>query len=532
MNFITDFNTNEDKEEFLRTRIEYLNLPYQIEKVLKKTSILTLRGLTKITKEKFRDQYNLNEPDLDILVNKFNSLAVKTKDEYNKRDSKKVENKQEASTTNETINISGNAEKPIIDWVKNSKISSSLSLEEKIKLTLIEEKRNNFLKTRTEFLGFSTKLQNVLLNANIRTAGGIVRKKDSDLLKIKGFGQNGLKEVRSKVIAQFNKFSEEYHLLFKKEENRLSPEEEENLKKKNQKEKEELNNRIQIIEQKYSEKQKEKRFIHLTNIVSLGIDTKIETILLKNKIFTVGDFLENKIDNLKDKCFLDDEEIDSLLDIFDYLILKNTEIEKELENLRMQEYDLIGCLSYKLDKKNSYIIQENKKITTRDINIFILFRNGLTLEEIGRNNSVTRERARQIIKNTINKIGLDYKEEKLKILLKKNELKPKKVKKERFWSRDYKMCNSCNMTIFRHIRHGLCEKCIGGFKGETREKIILSHHNKCDSCNLSRDKAKINHGRDFYIRKDETVLCRKCFLHKTGKIIGINNKNKWKLFYK
>jgi len=51
-------------------------------------------------------------------------------------------------------------------------------------------------------------------------------------------------------------------------------------------------------------------------------------------------------------------------------------------------------------------------------------------------------------------------------------------------------------------------------------------------CNITRDESFKKYGRDFYLsRRTKSVLCKKCFLKKTGKILGDNNKNKWKKFY-
>ncbi len=53
-----------------------------------------------------------------------------------------------------------------------------------------------FLKTRIESLDLSTRTANALTGANIRTVGGLVRKKEADLLELEGLGDKGLQEIR------------------------------------------------------------------------------------------------------------------------------------------------------------------------------------------------------------------------------------------------------------------------------------------------------------------------------------------------
>jgi len=68
------------------------------------------------------------------------------------------------------------------------------------------EKKNtdvtDALKTRTEDLDLSTRTLNALTSANIRTLGGLARKKREDLLEIEGIGEKGISEIK-KVLAKF-----------------------------------------------------------------------------------------------------------------------------------------------------------------------------------------------------------------------------------------------------------------------------------------------------------------------------------------
>jgi len=56
-----------------------------------------------------------------------------------------------------------------------------------------------FLKTRIESVGLTPRTQNALTNANIRTIGGLARKKERDLLEIDGLGAKGITEIRAKL---------------------------------------------------------------------------------------------------------------------------------------------------------------------------------------------------------------------------------------------------------------------------------------------------------------------------------------------
>ncbi len=57
------------------------------------------------------------------------------------------------------------------------------------------------LKTRTDSLGFSSRTSKALVNANIRTLGGLARKKESDIMDIDGLGAKGMQEIK-KLLAQ------------------------------------------------------------------------------------------------------------------------------------------------------------------------------------------------------------------------------------------------------------------------------------------------------------------------------------------
>jgi DNA-directed RNA polymerase subunit alpha len=62
---------------------------------------------------------------------------------------------------------------------------------------------DDILKTRIESLEMSQRTINALMNANIRTLGGLARKKEKDILEIEGMGTKGITEI-TKVLKEFD----------------------------------------------------------------------------------------------------------------------------------------------------------------------------------------------------------------------------------------------------------------------------------------------------------------------------------------
>lgn len=88
------------------------------------------------------------------------------------------------------------------------KLSNKESLKEEKEEEKEESKKddnNEFtdtLKTRIDTLNLSTRTLNALNGANIRTIGGIARKKKEDLLEIEGIGDKGIQEIK-KVLGEY-----------------------------------------------------------------------------------------------------------------------------------------------------------------------------------------------------------------------------------------------------------------------------------------------------------------------------------------
>lgn len=107
-----------------------------------------------------------------------------------------------------SIEIMINQLKAIIDFKEpeeeevkiSKKVDKKESSDEKD-----EKKEGDFadvLKTRTDSLDLSTRTLNALTSANIRTLGGLARKKREDLLEIEGIGEKGITEIK-KVLNKF-----------------------------------------------------------------------------------------------------------------------------------------------------------------------------------------------------------------------------------------------------------------------------------------------------------------------------------------
>jgi len=59
-----------------------------------------------------------------------------------------------------------------------------------------KETEKEFLKTRVETLNLSARTENALTKANIRTVGGLARKRTDDLLDLGGLGDKGVQEIK------------------------------------------------------------------------------------------------------------------------------------------------------------------------------------------------------------------------------------------------------------------------------------------------------------------------------------------------
>jgi len=85
---------------------------------------------------------------------------------------------------------------------KEEEIVPVASLEKAEPAAPKKELDTEFLKTRIESLNLSQRTTNALTGANIRTVGGLVRKKEVDVENIEGLGPKGIQEIR-KALSEF-----------------------------------------------------------------------------------------------------------------------------------------------------------------------------------------------------------------------------------------------------------------------------------------------------------------------------------------
>jgi DNA-directed RNA polymerase subunit alpha len=74
--------------------------------------------------------------------------------------------------------------------------------EKKEEVAESKEADAEFLKTRIETLDLGSRTINALTGANIRTIGGLARKKESDLEEVEGLGSKGIQEIK-KVLSNY-----------------------------------------------------------------------------------------------------------------------------------------------------------------------------------------------------------------------------------------------------------------------------------------------------------------------------------------
>jgi DNA-directed RNA polymerase subunit alpha len=106
---------------------------------------------------------------------------------------------------NAVVGISDKESKEAMDKVEvlkkelEDKSGEPQEAEEEDKTTSKEETaelKEDYLKTRIEDLNLSNRTLNALSKAGIRTAGGLAKKKEEDLLKVEGLGKKALNEIR------------------------------------------------------------------------------------------------------------------------------------------------------------------------------------------------------------------------------------------------------------------------------------------------------------------------------------------------
>lgn len=80
-------------------------------------------------------------------------------------------------------------------FVGKSKLEKKEKTKEKAK-EKAKEPETDIKKTKIEDLKLSTRTANILLESGIKTVGGLIRKKEEEILSLKGMGDKGLKEIK------------------------------------------------------------------------------------------------------------------------------------------------------------------------------------------------------------------------------------------------------------------------------------------------------------------------------------------------
>jgi DNA-directed RNA polymerase subunit alpha len=82
----------------------------------------------------------------------------------------------------------------VIDMPKESPVITDAELSESLDIT-------DASKVKIEDLNLSTRTENALVTASIRTAGGLARKSEEDLLALDGLGEKGITEIKKALAA-------------------------------------------------------------------------------------------------------------------------------------------------------------------------------------------------------------------------------------------------------------------------------------------------------------------------------------------
>lgn len=101
-----------------------------------------------------------------------------------------------------SIEIMINQLKAIIGFREDEPSVKEKAPKEGIETVSSENVDPEVLKTRVESLDISQRARHALALANIRTVGGLARKKEKDLLEIAGLGSKGIQEIK-KALGEF-----------------------------------------------------------------------------------------------------------------------------------------------------------------------------------------------------------------------------------------------------------------------------------------------------------------------------------------
>ncbi|KKT13296.1 MAG: DNA-directed RNA polymerase subunit alpha [Parcubacteria group bacterium GW2011_GWD1_44_9] len=100
------------------------------------------------------------------------------------------------------IEIMINQLKAIVGFREDEPVAEQMSVREDRDSVAKSAVDSEILKTRVESLDISPRARSALSLANIRTVGGLARKKEKDLLEIAGLGRKGIQEIK-KALGEF-----------------------------------------------------------------------------------------------------------------------------------------------------------------------------------------------------------------------------------------------------------------------------------------------------------------------------------------
>lgn len=86
--------------------------------------------------------------------------------------------------------------KAIVGFKEEEVASSTPVKEDDSEISSKKEIDVEFLKTRIDDIGLSARTVKALTTANIRTVGGLARKKEADILDVEGLGSKGIQEIK------------------------------------------------------------------------------------------------------------------------------------------------------------------------------------------------------------------------------------------------------------------------------------------------------------------------------------------------
>jgi len=199
------------------SQLEILNPDQQIAEITDKKTNLSMeitveRGLGYVSKDVLqKDKVDIGVISLDAIftpIRRVNyeveNMRVGNRTDFNRL---RIVIETDGTITahkalEKSIEIMINQLKAVVGFKEEEKKSEykekdkERKISEKTKAKDEEKLDTEFLKTRIESFNLSVRNTNALTKANIRTVGGLVRKKEEDILKIEGLGKKGLQEIK------------------------------------------------------------------------------------------------------------------------------------------------------------------------------------------------------------------------------------------------------------------------------------------------------------------------------------------------